>query len=121
MLRITPNMDSIREPLENPSFPIDVWKKFLHGYFDAHQINEGLEFGWDVSFTATPHPKNAMWNLQGASLFEKDVQHYVDQELKFGALVGPFDEKDLPFDVFRRCALCCIIENQILFIVVLND
>ena len=34
------------------------------------------------------------------SCFEKDVQAYVDQELKFGALVGPFNEAELPFPVY---------------------
>ena len=97
---LTPNMDGLREPLESPSFPIDVWKQALRGYFDAHEINEGFEFGWDVSFTDVPQPKNSQWNLQGASLFKDDVQTYIDQELKFGALVGPFEEKDLPFQIY---------------------
>ena len=72
----------------------------LHGYFDEPDITRGFEFGWDVSFTAPPNPKDAKWNLQGASLFQDDVQTYVDQELSFGALVGPFQEGELPFKVF---------------------
>ena len=97
---ITPNMDGLREPLKYPSFPIPTWKWALSGYFDAHEILEGLEFGWDVSFTEHPKPKDAKWNLQGASLFEKDVQTYVDQELQFGALVGPFEDSELPFRTY---------------------
>ena len=97
---LTPNMDGLREPLKFPSFPVDVWKAALAGYFDAHEINSGIEFGWDVSFTEQPRPKNARWNLQGASLHEKDVQHYIDTELAFGSIVGPFDENKLPFDVY---------------------
>ena len=97
---ITPNMDGLREPLPNPSFPIQIWKQMLHGYFDEPEITRGMEFGWDVSFTAPPNPKDAKWNLQGASLFQDDVQSYVNQELSFGALVGPFEEGELPFKVF---------------------
>lgn len=93
-------MDGLKESLENPSFPVDTWKWALEGYFYADEINKGFLYGWDMSFTATPYPKNSRWNLQGASLFERDVQHYVDQELKFRTMVGPFEEKDLPFDVF---------------------
>ena len=47
-----------------------------------------------------PKPRDAKWNLQGASLFEKDVQAYIDQELAFGTLVGPFEDKELPFRTF---------------------
>ena len=97
---ITPNMDSLREPLKFPSFPLANWEWALRGYFDAREILDGLRFGWDVSFSQYPTPRDAKWNLQGASLFEKDVQAYIDQELKFGALVGPFDEADLPFKTF---------------------
>ena len=97
---LTPNMDGLREPLANPSFPVQVWRRLLHGYFDVHEITNGFEFGWDVSFTSVPNPKDAKWNLQGASLFQNDVQAYVDQELRFGALVGPFDQAELPFKVY---------------------
>ena len=97
---LTPNMDGLREPLKFPSFPVDKWEKSLQGYFDAHEIVEALRFGWDVSFVAEPKPKNAQWNLQGASLFESHVQKYVDTESSFGSLVGPFAESELPFKVF---------------------
>ena len=88
------------EPLHDPSFPVQVWKQMLHKYFDEPEIMRGMEYGWDVSLTAPPAPKDAKWNLQGASLFQNDVQSYVDQELSFGSLVGPFQEGELPFKVF---------------------
>ena len=97
---ITPNMDGLREPLKFPSFPIETWKWAMSGYFDAHEILQAMQYGWDVSFTEHPKPKDAKWNLQGASLFENDVQIYVDQELQFGALVGPFEDSELPFKTY---------------------
>ena len=97
---LTPNMDGLRQPLRFPSFPVDTWEWALDGYFDKLKIVRSFRFGWDVSFTAEPRPKDAKWNLQGASLFQGDVQHYIDQELKFGSLVGPFDANELPFDVY---------------------
>ena len=93
-------MDGLREPLLYPSFPVNTWKQALSGYFDADEINNGFEFGWDVSFTEQPRPKDAKWNLQGASLYEKDVQHYIDAELQFGSLVGPFEQSELQFKVY---------------------
>ena len=97
---LTPNMDSLREPLKFQNFPLENWEWALSGYFDAHEILQGFRFGWDVSFTSEPKPKDAQYNLQGASLFQKDVQHYVDQESRFGSLVGPFDPSKLPFKVY---------------------
>ena len=79
-------MDGLREPLLYPSFPVNTWKQALSGYFDADEINNGFEFGWDVSFTEQPRPKDAKWNVQGASIYEKDVQHYIDAELQFGSI-----------------------------------
>ena len=97
---LTPNMDGLREPLKFPSFPVDVWRWALDGYFDGAAICDSFYYGWDLSFTEQPKPKDVQWNLQGASLFEKDVQSYIDQELGFGALVGPFTQSDLPFKVY---------------------
>ena len=97
---LTPNMDGLREPLKYPSFPVDTWEKALEGYFDADEIVRALRYGWDVSFTREPQPKSAQWNLQGASLYAEHVQKYVDTESKFGSLIGPFVESELPFRVF---------------------
>ena len=97
---LTPNMDGLREPLKFPSFPLDVWRKALEGYFDGEEINNAFTYGWDLSFTERPTPRDAKCNLQGASLFQNDVQKYIDQELKFGALVGPFKQGELPFQTF---------------------
>ena len=97
---LVPNMDGLREPLAFPSFPTDVWKWALEGYFDGDKLYKGMIYGWDMSFMEEPKPRNAKWNLQGASIFERDVQAYVDQELKFGALVGPFEEAELPYPVY---------------------
>ena len=97
---LTPNMDGLKEPLKFPSFPVAKWEEALRGYFDADEIVLQFKYGWDMSFTQHPTPKDAKWNLQGASLFEKDVQKYIDQEVKFGALVGPFDDGELPFHTY---------------------
>ena len=97
---LVPNMDGLKEPLAFPSFPLDAWEWALQGYFDGEEILKMFRYGCDMSFTQTPTPKDARWNLQGASLYEKHVQAYVDKELEFGTLVGPFDEGDLPFQTY---------------------
>ena len=48
---LTPNMDGLREPLKFPSFPVDVWRWALDGYFDGAAICDSFYYGWDLSFT----------------------------------------------------------------------
>ena len=97
---LTPNMDGLKKPLRNPAFSVPAWREALGKYFDGPEILKHFQYGWDISFLEEPFPKDALWNLQGASLYEKDVQHYIDQEVSFGALLGPFDDSELPFRVY---------------------
>ena len=95
------NMDGGRSPLINPSFQHQVWRDALGFYFDADEIAKAIQFGWDPSFSTLPYPKDAVRNNASALQFPEHVLHYVDKELGFGALVGPFHSSELPFQVFR--------------------
>ena len=94
-------MDGARSPLVNPSFQHQIWRDALGAYFDADEIAKAIQFGWDPSFTSRPFPKDAVRNNASALQFPEHVLHYVDKELGFGALVGPFHPSELPFQVFR--------------------
>ena len=96
-----PNMDGARIPLPNPSFNYQVWKEALGSYFDAKEVSDAIIFGWDPSFISPPQPKDALRNNASALQFPKHVLHYVEKEVGFGALVGPFDPSELPFRIFR--------------------
>ena len=98
---IPANMDGLRIPLPRPSFPIHAWKFALQGYFDASEIWATMEFGWDFSFLEDPSPKDATKNLASAAAAVEDVGVYIKTELAHAALLGPFREGQLPFDVFR--------------------
>ena len=95
------NMDGAKSPLSNPSFNHQVWRDALGFYFDADEIANAIQYGWDPSFTSRPYPKDATRNNASAMQFPEHVLHYVDKELGFGALVGPFLPSELPFLVFR--------------------
>ena len=94
-------MDGLRLSLPRPPFPLNVWKVALQSYFDAAEINAMLEFGWDFAFTSEPHPKDATRNLASALQAPHDVDTYIKTELEHGAILGPFNPQDLPFQVFH--------------------
>ena len=94
-------MDGARIPLLCPSFPADAWEEVMGSYFDAKELVSAIRFGWDMSFVESPHPKDAWRNNASAMQFPEHVKHYVDKELTFGSLVGPFDRAELPFPFYR--------------------
>ena len=94
-------MDSLRIPLPRPSFPIRAWIFALSGYFDAKELVSCLQYGWDFSFISPPTPKDAQRNLASASIAPQDVSKYINDELAYGALLGPFKADEIPFRVFR--------------------
>ena len=71
----------------------------MGSYFDAKELLLGFKYGWDVGFLDSPAPKDALFNLPSANLAKADVDKYVQQELEFGSLLGPFHSDDLPFRV----------------------
>ena len=73
----------------------------MGSYFDASEIADAILYGWDLSFTEVPFPKDAVRNNASALQFPEHVLHYVEKEVGFGALVGPFEAHELPFRVYR--------------------
>ena len=96
-----PNMDGARIPLLDPSFPAEVWRLALGSYFDADELVAAISFGWDIDFFESPRPKDAKRNNASALKFPEHCLHYVQKELVFGSLVGPFRPDELPFPFFR--------------------
>ena len=94
------NMDGARIPLPVPSFPLDPWRDMLCHYFDAHNLTQAFEYGWDMSLQSNPSPLDVPRNLPSASAAAADVDKYVATELSFGALVGPINLTCCPFPVF---------------------
>ena len=68
---------------------IEKWREQLAGYSDRGLV-DFLAFGWPVNFdrqfplVATHH------NHPSADQHPKDVDHYIETEMKHGALAGPF-------------------------------
>ena len=94
------NMDGARIPLPYRQIDPGPWDVALQGYFDRHHLVEALSFGWDLSFTHPPSPRDATANLPSAYANMHAVDQYISTELQFASLVGPLPPT-LPFAVFR--------------------
>ena len=68
---------------------VDKWKTLLKDYWDQ-QLLQLLQFGFPLDFRCCPL-KHEVGNHSSANEFPADVDTYIEEECKFGALLGPFD------------------------------
>lgn len=95
-----PNMDGAKCRLENTDMDPAAWNNIMGSYYDKAELVDGIVYGWDLSLLPNPEPRDCHRNHPSATQFAADVDKYVQKELEFGALIGPFEEDDLPFQVF---------------------
>ena len=49
-----------------------------------------LSHGWPINYTAPTHPVSSLHNHPFASQFASHLQDYIDIELSWNAIAGPF-------------------------------
>ena len=94
-----PNQDGARIEVPGRSINPDNWGRWLGNYYDREPLLAGLLYGWDLSFTAPPDPRDSVRNLPSAEMFPDAIQQYITTELQYGSMVGPLPDK-LPFRTF---------------------
>ena len=65
------------------------WRRFLEDYND-NGILEYLEYGWPVNFDRSSTLVATDRNHFTAEAYPKDIDYYIQTELRHGALLGPF-------------------------------
>lgn len=73
---------------------ISTWEFYLQSYHDAHVV-DFLRFGWPVSYTAENLPTSSSSNHPSAVDFADHVEHYINTELGYHAIAGPFSTNPL--------------------------
>ena len=71
---------------------ITDWQKHLTVYWDK-QIFDLLEFGFSLDFDRNVQIKSNEFNHKSAVQFQDQVDKYIQEELSFQAICGPFKEK----------------------------
>ena len=94
-------MDHIRAPIPDNPFNLAEWRHRLSNYFDGPELISAFTYGWDLSFSSEPFPKDARRNLPSVAPNIEDARIYIRNELAHGAIVGPIDPSTLLFPLYR--------------------
>ena len=89
-----PNAFGARIPVLTP-LNIPTWESKLLDYHDR-QIVDFLRYGWPVNYTANQLPISTDKNHSSALSYANHVQHYVNRELRYHAIAGPFCNNRFP-------------------------
>ena len=88
-----PNYLGCRIPVKS-QLKISAWRKYLHTYWDQ-QIVDLLEFGFPVDFDWNVKLQSTENNHKSAIQFQDQVNNYIQEELSFEAICGPFENKPI--------------------------
>lgn len=84
-----PNFLGARRTLES-GLHLQSWETLLQGYHDA-EICFFLRYGWPVGYHKESPPAHAHDNHPSARAHASHVKAFIQEELKYKAIVGPFD------------------------------
>ena len=86
-----PNFWGARIPLTSH---VEIWEELLKGYWDQ-QLLQLLRFGFPLDFNRSCALHNEQGNHTSATQFPKDVDAYIGEERRYGALLGPIKENPI--------------------------
>ena len=85
-----PNYMHCRIPVPS-QLNIAAWKEMIQGYWDTQLIHL-LEFGFPLDFNRNSYLGKESSNHKSAVEFPQHVDAYLQEEMKFGAILGPFQK-----------------------------
>ena len=78
------------------AFHIERWHYYLSNSPDA-VVTQFLQFGWPINYTSSQLPRSTIYNHPSAHRNLQLLRNYVQHELQYHAVIGPF--KFNPFSV----------------------
>ena len=73
----------------------DKWRSYLSHYWDQ-QLPDLIQYGFPLDFNRDAKLISAEANHTYAIEYEQHIDQYVAEELKYGALYGPFEHTPIP-------------------------
>ena len=92
-----PNFLGCRVPLKGQLNPA-VWRTHLLDYWDK-QLPDLIEYGFPIDFDRSCALSSSEDNHTSAQQFSKDVGIYLDNEVSYNAMYGPFNEKPIKMHI----------------------
>ena len=92
-----PNFMACRIPLQS-QLNIINWKKYLVNYWDQ-QLVDLLAFGFPLDFDRSRPLQATEINHASAIAYSQHIDKYLQDEIRFGAIYGPFESKPFPLHV----------------------
>ena len=93
-----PNFLNCRIPVQNQLHP-DRWRHYLTDYWDK-QLPDLIQYWVPLDFNRQGSLSSSTTNHASALKYETHVEEYITEELKHGALYGPFQDLDLDIQVY---------------------
>ena len=90
-----PNFMQCRTPLPSP-LNIHKWRYYWSDYND-NIVCDFMEFGWPIGYMSPALPQSILQNHASSLAYPAHVDHFIDTELRHGALIGPFPQTHPPF------------------------
>ena len=88
-----PNFMQARIPVTS-QLNVEVWQELLKDYWDQ-QLLQLLRFGFPLDFNRNSQLQCEGGNHSSAIQYPKDVEAYIQEETKYGAILGPFKENPI--------------------------
>ena len=88
---VLPNFLGLRIPV-NTQLKVEAWRHHLKDYWDQ-QLIDLIQYGFPLDFDRNCVLGETMDNHASAKEHASHVDKYIQEELKFGAMIGPFNEK----------------------------
>ena len=92
-----PNFMGCRIPLKT-QLNIEAWQKYLDSYWDE-QLIDLLKFGYPLDFDRNRNLTSTLQNHKSAIEFKDHVDAYIQKELEYEAILGPFQYPPFPCHV----------------------
>ncbi len=77
---------------------LDFFRFWLSGYSDTNLI-DFITYGWPLSHDSSRADPGIRKNHAGAKMFPKQIDEYIQKELLYGSILGPFERESLNMHV----------------------
>ena len=85
------NFEECRIPIKT-QLNIEAFKWHLVNYHDS-KVTEFLQFGWPINCEGLVEDRMKVNNHRGANEFPRDVDTFLEEEIKLRRVLGPLDEE----------------------------